>query len=123
MELPACHSRRIVSPDDPNFFCAHPRVHRAGNLVYAEICRICDYWKLPAPQEFRPFPSVPRPPGSCKYFGDLLENRECLTCSGTVRIKVYACAHPRHPETTIRICSSCSDYQLDPLAPVLGREG
>jgi hypothetical protein len=62
MGLPECHSRRVVNGDETRFFCAHPAMHAPDSVVHAGICRACDYWRLPAPDQFRPFP--PPPPGA-----------------------------------------------------------
>lgn len=50
----------------------------------------------------------PRP---CLHLGDVLRLDDCATCKGTVRVKVYACSHPAHAETTLSGCRTCPDYQ------------
>lgn len=114
MKLPQCHSRRDFPGNPTLFYCAHPQVHARDQLVRAEICKICEYWKQPPPAEFRPYP----PPGGfikrdgpCAHLGELLEYRPCATCRGNVQIKVFACRHPSHTQTTIHECENCADYE------------
>jgi hypothetical protein len=94
------------------FFCAHPSVHAKDNLVSAGVCSICEYWRQPAPEFFRPFPPPPAPPprGRCHFLGEQLRLDECKTCGGSVKIKVFRCAHPAHGETTLNGCASCADF-------------
>jgi hypothetical protein len=54
---------------------------------------------------------APKYEGSCIYLGEKLGDRLCDTCRGNVRLKVFKCAHPFHPDTTIRNCQSCNDYE------------
>jgi hypothetical protein len=77
--LPFCHSRRELPAEPGALFCVHPRVVVAERRVRAEICRLCDLWKEPAPTEFLAFPPPP-PRGNCAFLGDLTGFRECLTC-------------------------------------------
>jgi hypothetical protein len=116
MALPACHSRRLFDGEESLFFCAHPQLHAKDNLVTPEICRICPYWQQPAPPEFRPFrpDARPKPRGPCLHLGEQTDLRECKTCGGSVRVKVFACAHPDHRETMLRYCAGCSDHQERP---------
>jgi hypothetical protein len=37
--------------------------------------------------------------------------RECASCAGSVRVRVFACGHPRHEETTVREGEGCPDFQ------------
>lgn len=56
----------------------------------------------------------------CVYLGAAVEGedgrqatRDCGTCRGTVRLKVFACLHPGHaadPTTTAKECTRCRDY-------------
>src|SRR5260370_24113003 len=112
MELPPCPARRHFEQETDVFFCAHPQHHVQDNLVTAEICRICQLWRQPAPSEFRPFVASAHPKrrdGACSYLGEQVGLRECPTCRGTVRVKVFACHHPRHRETTFSECAQCPD--------------
>jgi hypothetical protein len=71
------------------------------------MCVICPLWQQAAPPRFRKFPPdpPPRPRGPCLYLGEPVAWRECLSCRGSVRIKLFACAHPRHQETTLAECA------------------
>jgi hypothetical protein len=112
-DLPPCHSRREFDAKEHTFFCAHPHVHLAGQLASADICRQCDRWQAPAPDEFRPYTNhagVIRI-GHCWYLGDGVGLRGCDTCRGRVTTKVFACRHPAHESTTIQECLRCPDYE------------
>lgn len=59
---------------------------------------------------------VQRPP--CVHLGEPVLGpdgepvmRDCPTCTGTVRLKVFGCDHPAHGETTMRQCRECPDYE------------
>lgn len=120
MSLPPCHSRRDL-PDEPGvYYCAHPQVHAADQRVTAEVCRACGYWRQPPPAAFRPFPPVPSrtAQGPCFFLGEQTGLRDCPSCRGTVRLKVFACDHPRHRETTLAECKLCPDFE-----PRLGKRG
>lgn len=63
--------------------------------------------------------------GPCVYLGEALRDaaglgvtRDCATCRGTVRSKVFGCGHPGHDgTTTLKECQSCRDYApRDPVA-------
>ena len=47
---------------------------------------------------------------ACRHLGAETGQRECASCGGRVRIKVFACRHPRHGETTLSECLRCADY-------------
>jgi hypothetical protein len=57
----------------------------------------------------------------CAYLGEAIKDadgrqaeRNCPTCQGNVRVKVFACRHPGHagdPTTTIKDCRTCGDYE------------
>ena len=49
--------------------------------------------------------------GPCVHLGDLAGYRDCSSCKGTVRVKVFTCHHPDHETTTIRECGQCPDYE------------
>jgi hypothetical protein len=116
MALPPCHSRRFFEGTQEVFFCAHPLLHARDNVVVKEVCQICPYWKEPAPEQFRPFTPgpPPRPRGTCLYLGGQIGLRDCPTCSGSVKVKVFSCAHPAHGETTRRECEVCRDHRERP---------
>jgi hypothetical protein len=116
MSLPDCHSRRFFTGETALFFCAHPRLHARDHVVTEEICRVCPYWSQPAPPVFRNFTPgpPPKPRGLCLYLGEQTGWRECPGCQGSVRVKVFACGHPRHQETTVRECAQCGDHQERP---------
>ena len=112
MTLPPCHSRHPVPGADAVFFCAHPRVHAADQLVTAGVCRLCPYWQQPAPAAPRPVPAAHfrRAGRSCSHLGDQVGERPCTGCRGAVRVKLFACRHPRHRETTLAECATCADF-------------
>ena len=122
MALPFCHSRRALAGQDNLFFCAHPRVHAKGSLVTESICRLCSYWQQPPPRVFRSLSAegVAVHGVLCVHFGEFLGLRECQGCKGSVQVKAFACSHPQHPETTLRDCETCPDYQQKPLKVVDG---
>jgi len=111
--IPPCHSRQELPEEHGVYFCRHPRVHAPDNRVTAEICRICCHREQPAPVAPRPFePGKPRSAlGPCRHLGDQIGERACLTCRGSVRLKVYGCGHPLHVETTLGECAACADYE------------
>jgi hypothetical protein len=118
-ELPACHSRRVLELEPGVYFCAHPRMHAPDSLVDAGICLACRYWRESAPAVFREFPPAGplRRRGNCRHLGELIELRECRGCRGNVRVKVFACRHPAHTETTMQYCRTCRDFvQITVLA-------
>ncbi len=47
----------------------------------------------------------------CVFLGNATGYRECKSCQGNVRLKVFACQHPAHESTTIQECRKCKDYQ------------
>ena len=111
MKLPACHSRRELEPGGKVFFCAHPNVHALQQKVTAEICKACTRWRDPPPKTFRdPDTSEPQR-GPCFYLGDQTGLRACDTCRGKVQLKVFACEHPLHHETTRDECQKCVDHE------------
>ena len=78
--------------------------------VSPEICMICTLRNEPPPETFRPFPP-PSPRGPCRHLGAEVGLRDCPTCGGNVRIKVFACDHPAHGETTLAECGACADHE------------
>jgi hypothetical protein len=116
MSLPECHSRRFFTGETGVFFCAHPMLHAKDNVVNEGICQVCPYWQQPPPPVFRDFTPgpPPKPRGLCLYLGEQTGLRECPTCGGAVRVKVFACGYPAHEETTLRECEICRDHQPRP---------
>jgi hypothetical protein len=117
--LPDCYARREV-PDDPHrVYCLHPMVHARGDIIPAEMCKLCNYWREPSPGPLRPFPPPPviDNVGPCVYLGEETGLRECTTCLGRVRVKVFACRHPSHDETTFNECRHCPDHQRPDRQP------
>ncbi|MEX0937776.1 MAG: hypothetical protein WDZ59_07935 [Pirellulales bacterium] len=117
MAFVPCHSRREIPGQPQLYFCAHPKMMVKGNVVTRSICRQCKYCHEPPPNEFLPY----RPPpffendGPCFYLGEQSGTRDCRTCRGSVKLKVFQCHHPAHQETTYEACKHCRDYtpQLD----------
>lgn len=119
MSLPYCHSRRDL-PDEPGvFFCAHPAMHAIDQRVRANVCRVCDMWQQPAPLTFREVkPRQQVRNCACIHLGELIGERECSSCRGRVRVKVYSCQHPDHDEVTWPECLNCRDYTADTDRPI-----
>lgn len=54
----------------------------------------------------------------CAFLGAQIGLQECETCGGNVRLKLFACSHPAHDETTFQQCEACPDYATAaPAAP------
>jgi len=92
-------------------------MHALDQRVHSGVCEICALRHEPPPETFRPFPpplSSPaaeaRPRGQCRYLGPETGLRDCPTCLGNVRIKVFACTHSAHVETTNQECLVCPDH-------------
>src|SRR5438105_1221284 len=111
-----CHSRRYFQGESRLFFCAHPLMHSRDNLVTLQICQVCPLWQQPPPETYRPFTltAPPKPRGPCAHLGEQVGWRECPSCQGSVRLKVFACGHPRHQETTLSECLQCPDHRPCP---------
>jgi hypothetical protein len=112
MGMPPCHSRRVLQDGSPYFFCAHPRHFSNANVVWDGVCQVCDLWKEPPPENPRPFDplALQRLTGPCAQLGEQIGVRECPGCQGSVKLKVYACADPRHGSTTLGECTACPDF-------------
>lgn len=114
MHLPLCHSRREL-PKEDCFFCTHPNVHANNHRVTPEICQICHFWKQPPPSNPRLFSNKQvtsfQHTNSCYFLGESLGLRECSSCRGSVKLKVFDCAHPKYQDTTVRQCQKCQDHQ------------
>ena len=121
-DLSPCHSRRELPQSDDRFVCLHPKVHAQNNIVPYEVCRQCGLWREPPPAEFRVLPPrfFERLEGACRHLGDQTGLRDCPTCRGHVRVKVFACRHPNHVETTLAECEQCRDFEF-PLPSGEGR--
>jgi hypothetical protein len=78
---------------------------------------MCSRFLEPPPAEFRPYPVIltSERQGSCLHLGAQVGHRECPSCQGNVKLKVFECSHPGHGETTMRDCEQCVDYER-PLA-------
>jgi len=113
MQLPPCPARHSLAGNRELFFCAHPQLFIRDCAVTGPICTSCRLWQEPPPERMRPLPMVwpPKPRGQCSYLGQQTGLRECNTCAGSVRVKVFACGHPRHGETTLTECANCPDFQ------------
>jgi len=109
---PDCESRRELEEETPESVCLHPNVYVRGRRVTQGICKACDQRLQPPPGLLVEDPA--RSPlvrlGRCDYLGDQVGERLCPTCGGSVRIKLFACQHPKHIETTLRDCLRCEDY-------------
>jgi hypothetical protein len=110
MGLPPCPARRSLDGEHNRYFCAHPLFHSTTGLVTGEVCQVCPLWREPPPQAFRTYPLAP-PRGLCRHLGEETGLRECPSCRGSVRIKVFACRHPAHHETTLAECAACTDHE------------
>jgi O-antigen biosynthesis protein len=112
--LSPCHSRREFELGTLSFFCAHPGVRAYDGLVPPAMCHICGLREQPPPVRYRDRSEVPARPraGPCTYLGKQVGLRDCPSCRGNVRVKVFSCSHPNHHETTISECQRCSDYKL-----------
>jgi hypothetical protein len=113
MRLPECHSRLPLEDRTDLFLCAHPQVHAARDVVTVGICASCQLWKEPPPAKPRPlrvrlYALLDAP---CRHLGPEIGLRECPSCGGHVRLKVFACRHPQHSETTLQECRGCGDFE------------
>jgi predicted O-methyltransferase YrrM len=57
--------------------------------------------------------AMARPPreGPCFHLGPAIGMRDCGSCGGSVRVKVFGCHHLLHQETTVAQCRPCPDYE------------
>jgi tetratricopeptide (TPR) repeat protein len=113
MMFPQCAARHSIQGESTAFYCLHPRVHARGQRVTPEMCASCKLWSK-IPKKLRPVPTqfVGRPSkhGRCAYLGEEIGVRECRSCRGRVQVKVFACQHPCHEQTTLTECAKCADY-------------
>ena len=111
-QLAPCHSRHEIDGPPEMYFCAHPRIAAPANVVSAEVCRLCDYWRQPQPANPRPFDpkAALRLTGACRHLAEQIGWRDCRGCRGNVRLKVFRCTHPEHVETTLHECQACPDF-------------
>lgn len=77
-------------------------------------CRICGFQGLPGSRSrlCKAPPSAHR----CIHRGNQLRTQQCSTCSGTVKVKVFACAMHGECELAnklkdVRRCGKCDDFQ------------
>lgn len=111
MKLPPCHSRRELEPCGRVFFCAHPLVHAPQQRVTPEMCKACRRRQDPPPETFRDPEADRVQRGPCFHLGEQTGLRDCKSCRGKVQLKVFACQHPLHCETTSQECQSCIDHE------------
>jgi len=111
-ELPPCHSRQTIPDCTDRFHCLHPQVHIRDHVVTPSICRACSRWREPPPE--RPSPKSDLVPPNrglrCRHFGQQIGQRDCPSCRGSVQVKVFACSHPAHEDTTLEGCRTCADF-------------
>lgn len=121
-ELPECFHRETT--DTPGtFYCGSNRfIDTPGYVQEAQCLRLfngewkpCPYADVPNDPELDKPPEPPRDPAACTHRGKATGTQTCPTCSGTVKVKVFAC--PIHQQCTIskRIegiacCAACPDY-------------
>lgn len=110
--LAPCHSRHELTGVAGRYFCAHPNVWATNHVVSYEFCRICPRWRELPPDNPRTMPPrlVERLSGGCCHLGEEIGTRPCSGCLGNVRVKVFACRHPNHRETTLKECEVCGDF-------------
>ena len=108
--FPHCHSRRDLEGETEYAYCAHPGMNIQEQRVSVGVCEICALRHGPPPETFRPFPPPP-PRGLCRHLGAETGVRDCPSCLRNVRLKVFACHHPAHVETTIQECLNCPDHE------------
>jgi tetratricopeptide (TPR) repeat protein len=111
-DLPPCHSRQAIPDCTDRFHCLHPQVHIPDQIVTPSICRACSRWREPPPERPRPKSDLVPPNRGlrCQHLGPQIGQRECPSCRGSVHVKVFACSHPAHGETTLPDCRTCSDF-------------
>lgn len=67
--------------------------------------------------------ATPRKAGElCRYLVDTRggETKDCVSCGGRVRLKLFDCGHPEHPqgEVTTKDCQKCNWYLPRATEPV-----
>jgi len=115
-QLPSCPARRDFDPATQRYYCAHPRIGTPSGRVSPEFCRPCLLSAEPMPTELREISPPLRITAArqCRYLGAVIRERECEGCRGRVVVKVFACRHSDHQETTWRDCLTCPDgWPLD----------
>ena len=117
LPIPACCLRQELEGVSDRFFCAHPLVKVPAGIVRPRTCRVCIFANARPAGALRNYdPQVAgRLSGSCRHLGGLIGLRDCSTCAGHVQVKVFACTHPRHGETTASVCLNCQDFTPRPL--------
>ena len=78
-------------------------LRRQNEWAQSNLTSLC-----PKPERERRIPAYGK---RCVYLGNKLGERDCPSCKGNVRLKVFACQHQSHEEATIRDCQVCSDYE------------
>lgn len=77
-------------------------------------CRICGFQGLPG-SRLRLCKAAANA-HRCVHLGGLLRTQQCPTCSGTVKVKVFACTIHGECELAnklkdVRRCGTCDDFQ------------
>ncbi|MFO0929415.1 MAG: hypothetical protein U0736_20700 [Gemmataceae bacterium] len=107
MELPVCRWRGEAVPAS-GYACHSPKLVVGPAGVTAELCGGCYCRDHP------PVPARHAPP-PCRHLGGVVGTQTCPTCTGRVRLKVFACGlHgqclPGRPAVGLPGCAGCLDY-------------
>ena len=87
----------------------YQKVEAYGRVCLAEAQARLAGWDAEASAKAPPASSQR---GTCTHLGDPTGAlRDCQSCRGTVKAKVFACRHPAHRETTLRECQACPDWR------------
>jgi hypothetical protein len=77
--------------------------------LYANDGRYRALWGGEPVPHVAPQPASTR--GPCSYLGEQIGLRDCPPCGGRTQLKVFACSHPAHTETTWDECQRCPDHE------------
>jgi len=128
----ACSGLRVPSAENPNplvatvVYKAARNIRETGggeDIDVTEARRLMAFAipfliPLDGPAKFRaPTRETPPYTSVCRHLGANIGERECKRCRGNVRLKLFACGHPLHQETTIQECRHCSDYRPSDSTP------
>jgi len=86
--------------------CAVGQTHVAGGEKYG----VRPMRLEPPPDSLRLFPP-PSQRGQCPHLGDEIGLRDCPSCLGNVRLKMFANNHPAHVETMLQECHVFTDHE------------
>ena len=99
--------------------CVYKRVKEISCGKPELACVRCGHTRrtfTPPEKIARTCTAPPNPPGACQHRGEARGTSECVTCQGSVKIKLFACAL-HNCECTIgkvipraRCCATCEDY-------------